>query len=721
MAAKYSADNILTEFHPMSSCTVERRGSVVVLTFGSPPVNSLGFATRRDLAATFESLVGDANVKAFVLTGRNGTFSAGADIKELGSSEFMKPPVLWNVLDMLDASPKPVVAAIEGVALGGGLELALACHYRVALESAKLGLPEVKIGVLPGGGGTQRLPRLIGIENALNVIVGGEPIPAKMFAGSPLLDACVASDCLAVAVTLAATKATEVAKGAALPRARDRMVKEPNLQALLQFARNTVKAKFANFPAPLNCIDAIAASAVGSFEDGIAEERRLFADLLAGAPARALMHAFFAERDAAKIPDVPPATKTRDIASVAVIGGGTMGSGIAITALNVGLPTFMLEMNQEALDRGVARVREFFESQAKKGRLTPEAATSKAALLKPTINYPDIASADIVIEAVFEDMAVKEKVFSTLDTVMKPGAILASNTSTLDLNAIAAHTKRPADVIGTHFFSPANVMKLLEVVRGKATSPEVLATVMKFARTLRKTAVVSGVCDGFIGNRMIEQYSRQAFFMLEEGASVQDIDGAIEKFGCAMGPFRMSDLAGNDIGWHIRKRRYAEQPEVTYSKIADKLCELGRFGQKTSAGWYDYKPGDRTAYRSAVVDDLVAKHRSELKLKTRTLDAREIVDRLVYSLVNEAAQILDEGIAQRASDIDVVYLTGYGFPLWRGGPMRYAEEIGLYSVVQRMHELARNPWGDPEFWTPAPLLERAAMSGSFNAAKGERS
>lgn len=705
----------------MSSCTVERRGAVAVLTFGSPPVNSLGFATRRDLATAFSSLSDDPTVQAFVLIGRNGTFSAGADIKELGGNEFMKAPVLWHVLDMLDASTKPVVAAIEGLALGGGLELAMACHCRVALQDAKLGLPEVKLGVLPGGGGTQRLPRLIGIENALNVILGGEPVPAKMFAGSPLLDACVASDCLGAAVTLAQTKAAEVAKGAALPRARDRLVKDPNSEALLEFARNTVKAKFPNFPAPLKCIDAIAAATRGSFDDGIATERRLFGELLIGPESRALMHAFFAEREAAKIPDVPASTKTRDIASVAVIGGGTMGSGIAITALNAGLPTYMLEMNQEALDRGVSRVREFFESQVAKGRLTAAAAKGKAALLKPTINYPDIKGADVVIEAVFEDMAVKQKVFETLDAVMKPGAILASNTSTLDLNAIAAHTKRPADVIGTHFFSPANVMKLLEVVRGTATSKEVLATVMKFARTLRKTAVVSGVCDGFIGNRMIEQYSRQAFFMLDEGASPQEIDAAIEKFGFAMGPFRMSDLAGNDIGFHIRKRRYAEQPGIIYSKIADKLCDLGRFGQKTGAGWYDYKPGDRTAYRSTVVDELLARHRADIGAKQRKLDDREIVDRLVYSLVNEGAQILDEGIAQRASDIDVVYLTGYGFPLWRGGPMRYAEEVGLFAVVQRMHEFARNPWGDPKFWVPAPLLARAVPSGSFNVAKGDRS
>ena len=398
-----------------------------------------------------------------------------------------------------------------------------------------------------------------------------------------------------------------------------------------------------------------------------------------------------------------------------------MGTGIAINFLNAGIPVLLLEVGQDALDKGVARIRDNYEGQVKKGRMKPADAEAKAKLLTPTLTYDAIAGADIVIEAVFEEMSVKEKVFQTLDKVMKPGAILATNTSTLDVDQIAAVTARPADVIGTHFFSPANIMKLLEVVRGKATAKDVLATTMKLAKTLRKTAVVSGVCDGFIGNRMIEQYSRQALFMIDEGASPAQIDAAVEKFGFAMGPFRMSDLAGNDIGWHIRKRRAIEHPEISYSKIADKLCELGRFGQKTGAGWYDYKPGDRQAYRSAVVDELVATHRAAIGITPRKLDDAEIVDRLVYSLVNEGAKILEEGIATRASDIDIVYLTGYGFPVWRGGPMCYADEVGVYGVVQRLKELARNPYGDPGFWTPAPLLARlAAEDGAFNTT-GARS
>ncbi|MBS0376780.1 MAG: enoyl-CoA hydratase/isomerase family protein [Proteobacteria bacterium] len=697
----------------MSTAQTTREGPVAVIRFGEGPVNSFGHATRRALTAAVDAAVADPAVTAIVITGNGGLFSGGADIKEFGTPAMLGAPNLHNVIAAVESSPKPVVAAIDGICLGGGLEVALGCHYRVAGEGAKLGLPEVKIGLLPGAGGTQRLPRLIGVENAINVILGGEPVPAKLFKGSPLLDAVVAGDPLPAAVKLAAEKA---AAGGKLPKARDLKVRGANIEAILGFARTTVGATFPNFPAPLKCLDAIEAAATKSFEDGLATERQLFAELMMTPVSRALRHAFFAERAAAKIPDVPESTPTREVKSAAVIGAGTMGTGIAINFLNAGIPVFLLEVGEEALAKGVARIRDTYAGQVKKGRLKPADAEAKAALLKPTLKYEDIGSADIVIEAVFEDMDVKAKVFATLDRVMKPGAILASNTSTLDVDKIAAVTKRPGDVIGTHFFSPANVMKLLEVVRGKATQKDVLATTMKLAKALRKTAVVSGVCDGFIGNRMIEQYSRQALFMVDEGASPAEIDAAVEKFGFAMGPFRMSDLAGNDIGWHIRKRRAIEHPEIRYSKVADKLCELGRFGQKTGAGWYDYRPGDRSAYPSKVVEDLIAAHRQTLGLASRKLDAREIVDRLVYALVNEAAKILEEGIALRASDIDIVYLTGYGFPVWRGGPMCYADEVGVYAVAQRMRELARNPYGDPGFWTPAPLIQRLAAEGRpFNS------
>ena len=705
----------------MHFVTVDRAGVTTVIRFGEPPVNSLGHGTRMALAAAINEAIDDPAVSAIVLAGRNGLFSAGADIREFGTPAMLAAPNLGDLILLVESSPKPVIAAIEGTCLGGGLELSLGCHYRVASSSAKIGLPEVKIGLLPGAGGTQRLPRLVGVEAALNVILGGEPIPAKLFAGTPLFTSVTDSDPVDAAVTLSQECAAKHASGVPLPRARDRKAGGANVEPLLLFARNTARAAYAAYPAPLKCIDAIEAAATRNFDEGIAYERALFVELMFTPVSKALRHAFFAERAAAKIGDLPEDVPLRDVRRAAVIGAGTMGTGIALTFLSAGLPVRLLEMNQEALDRGVARVRDVIEGQVKKGRLTPEAGTARAALLTPTLQYEDLADADIIIEAVFETMDVKKSVFQEIDRVAKPGAILATNTSTLDVDAIAAVTNRPSDVIGTHFFSPANIMKLLEVVRGRQTAKDVLATTMKLAKTLRKTAVVSGVCDGFIGNRMIEQYIRQALFMVDEGASPYEIDAAIEAFGFAMGPFRMSDLAGNDIGWHIRKRRAVERPDVIYSAVADRLCETGRFGQKTGGGWYDYRRGDRNAYPSEVVQQLIERHRESLGTPSRRLEAREIVDRLVYALVNEGASILEEGIAQRASDIDIVYLTGYGFPVFRGGPMCYADEVGLYAVVQRMREFSRNSGADPKFWTPQPLLARlAATGGSFNNA-GARS
>ncbi|HZT54980.1 MAG TPA: 3-hydroxyacyl-CoA dehydrogenase NAD-binding domain-containing protein, partial [Burkholderiaceae bacterium] len=466
-----------------------------------------------------------------------------------------------------------------------------------------------------------------------------------------------------------------------------------------------------NFPAPLKCVEAVAASVRMKIDDGLRYERELFLELMLTPESRALRHAFMAERATTKIPDVPADTKVRDIQKVAVIGAGTMGGGIAMNFLNAGIPVVMLEMKQEALDRGVATIRKNYEAQVKKGKLKQDKLDARMALLSTTLNYADLKDADMVIEAVFEDLGVKETVFKTLDEVMKPGAILASNTSTLDVNRIAAFTKRPQDVIGTHFFSPANVMKLLEVIRGEKTAKDVLATVMALGKKIKKTCVVSGVCDGFIGNRMIEEYSRQAGFLLDEGATPAQVDKAMEKFGMAMGPFRMGDLAGNDIGWFIRKRRYLEKPEMRYSKTADLLCEMGRYGQKTGAGWYDYAPGKRDALPAKVVTDMIEKHRADLGITARKISDDEIVQRLVYALVNEGAKIVEEGIAMRASDIDMVYLTGYGFPLFRGGPMNYADEVGLFNVVGAMKRFAANPLDDAAFWQPAPLLAKLAAEG----------
>ena len=692
----------------------EVRGQVAVITLNNPPVNGLGHATRLAVAEGVEQAENDPAIKAIVITGAGKAFSGGADIREFGSPKALAEPNLGSLITRVESCTKPVVAAIHSVAMGGGLELALGCHYRVTAPGAKIALPEVKLGLLPGAGGTQRLPRALGVEPALNMIVSGEPVASEQLAqvpGQVLFQKLIDGDLIDSAVQFA----MEIADKRPLPRVRDIKAQHPEAQAYFQFARNTVGAMSKNFPAPLQCVETVANAVSMKFEDGMRAEREAFQQLMLTPESKALRHAFFAERAASKIPDVPEDTPLRRVDKVAIIGAGTMGGGIAMNFLNAGIPVTILEMKQEALDRGIATIRKNYEAQVKKGKLKEDRYAQRMALLDTTLNYGDIGSADLVIEAVFEDIGVKEQVFRQLDEVMKPGAILASNTSTLDVDKIAAFTKRPQDVIGTHFFSPANVMKLLEVVRGAATAKDVLATVMALGKKIRKTCVVSGVCDGFIGNRMIEQYSRQAGFLLDEGATPQQVDSAIEKFGFAMGPFRMGDLAGNDVGWYIRKRRYQEKPDLRYSRTADLLCEMGRFGQKTGAGWYDYLPGKRDAIPSKTVLEMIDMHRSALGITPRKISDEEIVHRLVYALVNEGARILEEGIALRASDIDMVYLTGYGFPLWRGGPMCYADTVGLYNVVQAMKRFARNPHDDAKFWEPAPLLKRLADQGKgFN-------
>jgi 3-hydroxyacyl-CoA dehydrogenase len=692
------------------SASYEVRGAVAVITLNNPPVNGLGYDTRKAVAEAVERAEDDAAVEAIVITGAGKAFSGGADIKEFGSPKALAEPNLLSLIARIEDASKPVVAAIHTVCMGGGLELSLGCHYRVVSPGAAIALPEVKLGILPGAGGTQRLPRAIGVEAALNMIVSGEPVKSELLAqipGQKLFDRVIEGDLIEGALAFAA----EIADARPLPKVRDLKCKHPDGDAFFGFARNTVKAMSRNFPAPARCVDAVEQATKTKFDDGMAYERDAFAALMVTAESKALRHAFFAERAASKIPDVPESTPVRAVDKVAVIGAGTMGGGIAMNFLNAGIPVVILEMKQEALDKGLGIIRKNYEAQVKKGKLKEDKYAERMALLSTTLAYPELGDADLVIEAVFEEIGVKQQVFEQLDAVMKPGAILASNTSTLDLDKIAAFTKRPQDVIGMHFFSPANVMRLLEVVRGAKTAPDVLMTVMKLAKKIRKTAVVSGVCDGFIGNRMIEQYSRQAGFLLEEGCTPQQVDKAVEKFGFAMGPFRMGDLAGNDIGWAIRKRRYVEKPDLRYSKTADLLCELGRYGQKTGAGWYDYVPGKRDAIPSELVNDMLARHRAELGITPRTISDDEIVHRLVYSLVNEGARIVEEGIALRASDIDMVYLTGYGFPLWRGGPMNYADTVGLWNVVQAMKKFAKNPADDQAFWQPAPLLAKLAADG----------
>ncbi len=685
-------------------------GSVAVITLDNPPVNGMGHSTRVAIAEGLAQAAADPAIRAIVLMGANGLFSGGADIREFNTPKAMETPTLRDLIAICEASPKPVVAAIEGNCMGGGLELSLGCHYRVASPRALVALPEVKIGLLPGAGGTQRLPRAIGVERALEMIVSGDPVAAEKLSGS-LIGQVITGDWLEGAVAYA----RNVARDDSRPRVRDRPATAPDDPGYFTAARAKAAKDSRNLPAPQRCIDAVEAATTKPFDEGLAYERELFLALMNSPESRGLRHAFFSERAAARILDVPADTPVRAVRRIAVVGAGTMGGGIAMSFINAGFPVTILETQQAALDRGLGVIRANYESAVKRGKLTPERLEQRMALLTPTLSYDAIADADLVVEAVFEEMGVKEAVFRKLDEVMKPGALLATNTSTLDVDRIAAATGRPHDVIGMHYFSPANVMRLLEVVRGRETAKDVLATVMQLAKKTGKTAVVSGVCDGFIGNRMLKQYKAQASALVEEGASPQQVDRAMEAFGMAMGPFRVGDLAGNDIGWAIRKRLYAEDPATRKQPIGDRLCEMGRFGQKTGAGWYRYEPGKREPIPDPVVDEVIVAVRGELGVAPRAIGEREIVERCVYALVNEGARILEEGIAQRASDIDTVYLTGYGFPRHRGGPLFHADSVGLPDVAAAMQRFASDPGGDRDFWNPAPLLARlAAEGGRFN-------
>jgi 3-hydroxyacyl-CoA dehydrogenase len=684
------------------------------LTLNNPPLNALSHELRLAIVAGLDKALADSRVQAIVLTGSERAFSSGADIKEFSGGAFYAEPFLPAVCDIVEAAGKPVVAAISGICMGGGLELALGCHYRVALADAKISFPEVKLGLIPGAGGTQRFPRLVGLESAINMIVSGATMPAAAFKGTALFDAIPRED---LAGATAAFVKTLLAKGGTIRRVRDLPVKHAQAEAFLQFARQGVSSVSRGLGAPLRALEAVGVSVSQKFDAGMATERKIFSELMSGEESQALRHAFFAERAASKVAGLDDKTKPRAVNSVAIIGAGTMGGGIAMCFANAGIPVTLLEAKQDALDRGVALIRKNYEGAVAKGKMKPDEAAKRGALIRPSLDFAAAKDADLFIEAVFEDIDVKKDVFRKIDAVARRGAILATNTSTLDVDRIAGFTKRPADVLGLHFFSPANIMRLLEVVRAKKTRNDVLATAMSVAKRIGKTAVVSGVCDGFIGNRMINAYSQQALLMLEEGASPQQVDKAIEKFGFAMGPFRMSDLAGNDISWHIRKRHYAEHPKQRPMRIADRVCELGRFGQKTGSGWYRYEPGKRDALPDPVVDQILDEERAALKLKPRKIPDAEIVDRLVYALVNEGAHILEEGIAQRASDIDVVYLMGYGFPVHRGGPMFHASRVGLKSVLRRMQEFGANPNADPPFWKPAKLIVSLAAAGqSFDEA-----
>jgi 3-hydroxyacyl-CoA dehydrogenase len=686
----------------------EVRGEVAVLTLANPPVNSFGLELRRTVVEALGRAEDDARVKAVIVTGSGKGFSGGADIREFGTPKAYAAPNLIMVLRAVEDCSKPVTAAIDGICMGGGFEFALACHYRVATPEAQLGLPEVKLGLLPGAGGTQRLPRVLGVERALNMIVSGNPVRAEDLRGTPLLDAIAEGDLIKAALEFAQRL---IAEGKGPKRVRDLKIQMPNAESFLQFARTTVKAVAGAYPAPPACVEAVAAAVKGPFDTGMARERELFVTLMASPESAALRHVFQAERAASRIADVPESTAPRTISRAGVIGAGTMGGGITMALINAGIPVVLIESTQEALDRGLATIAKNYQGQIKKGKLTPEALAKRLALISPTLDYAPLKDTDIVIEAVFENLDVKKQVFLKLDPVMRDGAILASNTSALNLDAIAAFTRRPQDVIGLHFFSPANVMRLLEIVRGKMTAADVLVTAMALAKRIRKVAVVAGVCDGFIGNRMIARYGQAAHDLLLAGASPEQIDKAVEKFGMAMGPFRMNDLAGLDVGAMWRRRLAAENPGKDYSNVADLLVDAGRHGQKTAAGWYRYPPGSRTPVPDPAVTALIEKFRAERHISPRKVTDAEIVQRCIYALVNEGARILEDGIAQRSSDIDIVYLYGYGFPAWRGGPMFYADQVGLTEVARDLKRIAAGAGAEAGFWQPAALLARLASEG----------
>jgi 3-hydroxyacyl-CoA dehydrogenase len=678
------------------------RDGVAVISMHNPPVNGLSDALRAGIMNLLEKADQDAAVKAVVLIGAAKAFSGGADIRE-----FNKPrnkPDLPDVNDRQDAMSKPLVAAIGGFALGGGLELALACHYRVAAPKALLGLPEVKLGILPGSGGTQRLPRVVPMAEAVQMMTSGNPIPAEKAQQLGLVDEIAQGDLLEFALNFAKRKV-----GKPLPRIRDRSVKLDDAKGFFARAREDVAKASRGYPAPLEIVGCAEAAATQPFDEGRKHEREAFARLVGTAESKSLRHAFFAERQTTKIPDVPEDTPVRPVQKAAVIGAGTMGGGIAMSFANAGIPVMLVDVSEDAVEKGLSRIRSNYAATVSKGRLAQSEMDKRMDLIRPTINLGQAADADIVVEAVFERMDVKKDMFRKLDGIVKQGAILATNTSTLDVDEIAAATTRPQDVIGTHFFSPANVMRLLEVVRGKRTDKGVLATTMKLGKTLKKVPVVSGVCDGFIGNRMLEKYGQQSLFLIDEGASPQQVDAAMAKFGMAMGPFTMYDMAGNDIGWEIRKRRYQERPDFTYSRIADRICEQGRFGQKTGKGFYKYEAGNRKPIPDPAVDEIISQYRQELKITPRTISDDEIVERLICALVNEGAHILEEGIALRASDIDMVYLTGYGFPPYRGGPMFYADTVGLDKVLAAIQRFQSGYQGAA--WKPAPLLVKLAKEG----------
>jgi 3-hydroxyacyl-CoA dehydrogenase len=685
----------------------DRHRTIAVITVDNPPVNALSVGVRQGLLEGLDRGLGDAGAAALVIMGAGRTFIAGADIREFGKP--FAPPDLNDVIARIEASPKLVVAALHGTALGGGLEVALGCHYRCAHRAAQVGFPEVKLGLLPGAGGTQRLPRLVGAELALRIIVSGDMMPAEQAHALGRIDELIDGALLPGAIAFAERLVAEGRPLRKISAIDDQLEAARRDPGIFDRFRREIERSARGYLAPFKCIEAVEAAVRLPFAEGLRRERELFGECLASPQSRAQIHAFFAEREAAKVPDVPRETPARPIATAAVIGAGTMGGGIAMTLASAGIPVAVVETSSEALDRGLAVVRQNYAATVAKGRLTPAEMERRLSRIRGTLAWDAVAEADIVIEAVFEEMAVKKEVFARLDRLCKPTAILASNTSTLDIDEIARATARPAQVIGTHFFSPANVMRLLELVRGAQTAKETIATAAELARRIGKVWVLAGNCDGFIGNRMLAGYLREAEFLVEEGATPEQVDQAVYDFGFPMGPFAMADLAGLDVGWRIRRGKAAARPQdLRYSPVADRLCERGRFGQKTGAGWYRYEPGRRTPRPDPEVTALIAESAREQGIERRPVRDEEVLARCLYPLVNEAARILAEGIALRPGDIDVVYLHGYGFPRYRGGPMYWADTLGLKRVADAIAQYHRI---HGRTWEPAPLLRQLAEQG----------
>lgn len=679
-------------------------GQVAMLRLRNPPVNSLSAALRAELHAAIQAALADERVRALVLAGEGGFFCCGAEIREFNTPMSTREPTLRSVIALIEGATKPVVAAIHGAALGGGLELALGCHYRVALDGASLGLPEVKLGVLPGAGGTQRLPRIVGVERALTMIAQGDAIDTATALDWGLLDEVFADDLPQRAAAYA------LAHADAPPASRNvgaRKVAALADPGVYDRARAEAARRYRGCVAPLACVDCVETAANTALQEGLAYERERFLELVNGSQSKAQRHLFFAERAAVKLPEGWNAQSP--IATVGVVGAGTMGGGISMSLANAGLAVMLVERDAQALERGWSAIRKNYAATAAKGKLTAAQVEERLARIRTSLDMAELRDADLVIEAAFEDMDVKRQIFTALDALCKPQAILASNTSRLDIDEIAGFTRRPTQVLGMHFFSPANVMRLLEVVQGRDTDGNVIAAVFRLARQMGKLPVLVGVCDGFVGNRMVSPYTREAHFLLEEGASPSQVDGALQQFGLAMGPLRMADMAGLDISWAFRKRMAPTRPaHLRYSRVADSLCEQGRFGQKTGSGFYRYEAGRREPLEDPQVLALIEQCARQDGIARRDITDEEIVQRTMYALVNEGARILEEGIARRASDIDVIYVNGYGFPAYRGGPLFYADEQGLPAVldtIRRFHEV------HGELWQPAPLLERLVAQG----------